>query len=533
MLLFRSLSHAIAALSLSVAVPLAAASAPTTYSLPQLIQHQGRYSLIVDGEPFFILAAQLHNSSAWPQMLDSAWQSIDALSANTVEAPVYWEQFEARPGQYDTRNVDALIAKARATDKRLILLWFASWKNGQMQYAPEWVKSDPETYPRQLDEHGLPLDNLSTFAPANLNADRRAFSALMRHLKKVDGDAHTVILVQVENEPGTFGAVRDHQPAADKAFAAPVPADVLARTGRSSGSWRDVFGVDAEEMFNAWSTARYINSVAQAGKQIYPLPMYVNCWLRYKDKKYPGMDYPSGGPTYNVFDVWRSVSPAIDFVGTDLYTTDAAEFRKVLGQYHRPDNPTWISETGFEPGTAPLLYEVLAHGGIGFSLFGIDNPPSDTQSATVAAHARNYSLLASIDTVVARSIADGRLKAAIETPGQPRQTLDFGDWRVTLSFGPPPWGSSPAILPNSPDVDGRAFVIRLGNDQFLLSGVDVRAAFERTLQDGKHGQLIRVEEGRFEHGSWQTHRWLNGDEVDYGINFHKEPALVRVKVGTF
>ena len=528
------LALAIAMLPLTAAAPPAETNrAAVSSAIPRLQQQDGRFSLLVDGKPYFILAAQLHNSSAWPAALDTAWQSVEALSANTVEAPVYWEQFEPVRGQFDTSNLDALIAKARQTDKRLILLWFGTWKNGQMQYAPEWVKRDPATYPRQLDENGEPLGNLSTFAPANLEADSRAFAALMAHLRKVDGDRHTVILVQVENEPGTFGAVRDHQPAANAAFAGQVPDAVLAARHRTAGTWQQVFGGDADEMFNAWATARYINAVAEAGKRVYPLPMYVNCWLRYKDKKYPGMDYPSGGPTWNVFDVWRAVSPAIDFVGTDLYTTDAGEFTKVLDQYHRSDNPSWISETGFEVKSAPLLYEVLARGGIGFSLFGIDNPPSDTQSATIAAHARNYALLGSMDQVLASALAEGRLKAAMETAGTPRKTLDFGDWRITLSFGPPAWGDTPAIIPNSPDLDGRAFVIQLGDNDFLISGVDVRASFDRIAKDGRHGQLLRVEQGSYRNGEWQASRWLNGDEVDYGINFHKEPQLVRVRLGSF
>ncbi|QRN42628.1 hypothetical protein GDR29_14225 [Xanthomonas oryzae pv. oryzae] len=35
-----------------------------------------------------------------------------------------------------------------------------------------------------------------------MQADARAFTALMQHLCKVDGDRHTVILVQVEKRAG-------------------------------------------------------------------------------------------------------------------------------------------------------------------------------------------------------------------------------------------------------------------------------------------------------------------------------------------
>ena len=49
-----------------------------------------------------------------------------------------------------------------------------------------------------------------------LKADKRAFVALMAHLKKIDGDKRTVLMVQVENESGTYGLVRDFAPAAGR-----------------------------------------------------------------------------------------------------------------------------------------------------------------------------------------------------------------------------------------------------------------------------------------------------------------------------
>jgi len=175
--------------------------------MPRFVTGNGRHALFVDGAPYTVLAAQLHNSSAWPAVLPGALDQVVALNANTVEAPVYWEQFEPIPGQYDTTNVDALIDQARKRNLRVALLWFGSWKNGQMHYVPEWIKRDAGTYPRVLDERGQPVDVLSPYAAANVEADARAFTALMRHLRKVDGQRHTVILVQVENEPGTVGAV--------------------------------------------------------------------------------------------------------------------------------------------------------------------------------------------------------------------------------------------------------------------------------------------------------------------------------------
>ena len=71
-----------------------------------------------------------------------------------------------------------------------------------------------------IDQRGEPIDVLSPNAPANLEADKKAFVALIRHLREVDGVEHTVLLVQVENESGSLGTVRDFSPTAEKQFQA-------------------------------------------------------------------------------------------------------------------------------------------------------------------------------------------------------------------------------------------------------------------------------------------------------------------------
>lgn len=525
----RSLRRAVTGLLLFGLCATAAAQ-----ELPRLIHAQDRYALLVDGAPYTVLAAQLHNSSAWPAVLPGALDQVVALHANTVEAPVYWEQFEPSPGRYDTTNLDALIAQARQRDLRVALLWFGSWKNGQMHYVPEWIKRDAATYPRALDERGQPTEVLSPHANANLEADQRAFSALMAHLRKIDGQRHTVILVQVENEPGAIGTVRDHGAAANAAFAQPVPAAITARLGKPAGTWQQVFGSDAEEAFNAYATAHYIEQVAAAGKQVYPLPMYVNTWLRYKGKKYPGLDYPSGGATVNVFELWRAASPSIDFIGTDIYTNDYNEYTKVIGQYARADNPAWVSETGFEPATAPYLFHVLGQGGIGFSVFGVDGADSPEKEAASAAHAANFGLLAPMQRILAKAAFEGRLQAVAEQPGQPRRTLRFGDWEVRVSYGAPAWGDADPILPGNSDHAGRLLVVQTAPEQFLLTGFAARAELARVADDGRHGQLLRVEQGRYQDGQWRFERLLNGDQTDYGLNFgRKDPPVLRVTVGTY
>nr|WP_184649974.1 DUF5597 domain-containing protein [Xanthomonas euroxanthea] len=521
---------------LAASVPLLASAE----ELPRFVTQNGRHALFVDGAPYTVLAAQLHNSSAWPAVLPRALDEVVALHANTVEAPVYWEQFEPAPGRFDTTNVDALIAGARKRGLRVALLWFGSWKNGQMHYVPEWIKRDDATYPRMRDANGEPVDVLSPHVAANMQADARAFTALMQHLRKVDGDRHTVILVQVENEPGAIGTVRDHGPAGEAAFAQPVPAAIAQALGKPQGSWQQLFGAEAAEAFNAHATAAYIEQVAAAGRRAYPLPLYVNTWLRYKGKRFPGMDYPSGGATVNVFALWRAATPSIDFIGTDIYTSDYNEYTKVIGQYARPDNPAWVSETGFEAATAPYLFHVLGQGGIGFSVFGMDgNPDSAANRAAIAAHAANFKLLAPLQRLIARAAFDGRLQAVAEQPGAPQRTLRFGDWQARVSFGAPLWGDAPAILPGNDDHAGRLLVAQLGPEEFLVTGMAARIEFFREAADTRHGQLLRVEQGRYVDGRWQVERQLNGDQTDYGLNFGRVdaagevPVVLRVRVGTY
>ncbi|AFC85800.1 DUF5597 domain-containing protein [Frateuria aurantia] len=505
-------------------------------SLPELTLRQGHYSLQLDGRPWLLLGAQIHNSNSWPQVLTTSWPAIMATHANTLLAPVYWQQLEPAPGHYDYSHIDALLAQTRAHHLHLVLLWFGSWKNGQMQYAPDWIKTDPVRYPRALSAKGQPLTDLSTFSQTNLQADRQAFTALMNHLKSMDGTRHTVVMVQVENEPGLFGAVRDHRPEADVAFAGPVPAELAQRLGHNAGNWSQVFGDRAEEAFQAWQTARYIDQVAAAGKAVYPLPTYVNTWLHYKNKHQPGLDYPSGGATDTVLDVWKAAAPHIDAIGTDLYATDRDEFDRVIGQYHRADNPAFISETGFDAAMPRLIYDALSASAVAFSTFGIDgDPASPADLAARQAYATEFALLDSINRPLAQALTEGRVRTDIEAAGKTRGDIDLGHhWKAQVSYGPPPWGDTPPTPAGSPHHDGHVLLVDLPDGSWLITGSRARVELRRDHADGRHGQIIRAGQGHFDaEGHWVMERLWNGDEIDYGLNFGDRPSLLRVVAGTY
>src|SRR5438045_9314231 len=135
---------------------------------PKLVSKDGRWSLLVDGRPYLMLRGQVHNSSAWPSELPAVWKSLAELHANTVEAPVYWEQMEPQPGKFNWENADAIVNGARAHNLHVVLLWFGTWKNGNMHYVPQWIKTDTQRYPRVMRADGELIDVLAGNSSSSL-----------------------------------------------------------------------------------------------------------------------------------------------------------------------------------------------------------------------------------------------------------------------------------------------------------------------------------------------------------------------------
>jgi beta-galactosidase GanA len=564
-------------------------STPSTERpIPRIVQREGRYALFVDDAPYLLLGAQVNNSSSWPAVLPKVWPAIEYVHANTVEMPIYWEQFEPQPGQFDSTVLGTLLAQARDHGVHLVLLWFGTWKNGSGHYMPSWMKRAPERYPRMTGADGYPVDSPSPYAEAALEADCKAFAALMQSLKTMDGQ-RTVVMVQVENEPGTWGSVRDYSPAAQKLFdeavpeellvalhvkppalasasapapapasasapapapasapasasaPAPAPAPALARALAPPRNWRQVFGEDADEFFHAWSVGRYVGKVAAAGKAVYPLPLYANAALR--DPLNPGRPprYESGGPTDNVIAIWKAAAPALDLVAPDIYMSDSARYLKVLELYDRPDNPLFVPETGHAAAYARYFFAALSHRAIGFSPFGIDytgytNAPlgaARLDEEALAPFALNYRLVGPMDREIARLAFEGHLQAAVEETGRPLQTLEFGSWTAVVSYGLGQFGPGDHPPGNGTPV-GRALVGQLEQDEFLVAGFFCRVDFRvRDAQTGKKRQFLRVEEGVYGDGAFHPQRIWNGDQTDWGLNLTSAPQVLRVALATF
>ena len=317
----------IALFALAVA---ASAQTPAAAPIPHLEKRGAATQLIVDGKPWLALAGETDNTaSSSLEYMETAWPKIVKVNLNTVLVGIGWDWVEPVEGKYDFTLVDGLLDGARKHNLRLIFLWFGSWKNGLSSFAPEWVKADQQRFPRARLKNGKPVEVLSTLSEASLNADTRAYTAFMHHLKEADSGRRTVLMIQLENEVGLIGDSRDRSAAAEAAFARPVPPELLdylqknkltlwpdlrklweAAGAKTAGTWQEVFGKSTatDEIFMAWNYARYMDHMAKAGKAEYPLPVFTNTWLVQPQDQVPG-DYPSGCPEPLVIDIWKAGAP--------------------------------------------------------------------------------------------------------------------------------------------------------------------------------------------------------------------------------
>ena len=519
--------------------PVSGAQPAPDANLPHLEKRGAITQLIVEGKPFIILGGQVNNPTGFPDRMERAWPQFKSLNANTIEFPIYWEQIEPQEGRFDFSGVDQIIRGLRSQNLRAVPLWFGTYKNGAMDYVPAWVKTDTKRFPRVLDYGGRPIGVLSPHGQATLEADRKAYSALMKHLKEIDGTDHTVIMMQVENESGILGSVRDYSPESTRLLNGPVPEKLANALKKKPGTWKEVFGRRAEEMFTGYHLSSYINEVARAGKSVYPIPTCVNVWMggddtndRMTEFDRPGDSYPSGGPQSHMIDLWKATAPDIDVIGPDIYHQSPIVYRMILTRYARPDNPLFVIETG--RAIAPrFLFSALADfSAIGFTPYGIDSGSGTNVPPEFTGIAAGFRLLKPALPVIAELQGTDKLKAAVEEDAISGRMLYFDGYDILVRFRPPVRNAAPAAAPTGPVVpSGRVLVGQLGPDEFLIAGFDAALDFAPPMgSEFTRADYLRVEEGTYENGVWKTTNLRNGNFSISGVTLSAQGAMLKVKL---
>jgi hypothetical protein len=384
-------------------------------------------------------------------------------------------------------------------------------------------------------------DVLSIFHDEAVKADTRAFSALMTHLKQVDEQHSTVIMVQVENEVGLLGDTRDGCSTAEKHFDGPVPRELVEHLASNAqnlhpdlrknlnhfqpdtkdGTWDEVFGrgPQTDELFMAYHYALYLEHVAAAGRREYDIPLYTNVWQNFSEEDAkvggptvvgggdePGV-YPSGGGVSSVLDIWLKFAPSLDFIAPDIYLN---EYSSRCAKYRHLNQPLFIPEQRRdEYGARRSWHAIGSHQALGIAPFGID-----TLTLEDNPYRKHFGLLASVQDIVLEaqrrpgSLIGFYFDEYDESSSPTSYTARFGAYEVRIER---------AFVFGTPG-PGAGMIIHRSDAEFLLLGWGFQATFRSCLLRRTFTGILRMEEKEVVDGKLQTLRRLNGDETRSGTS---------------
>jgi len=529
-------------------------------SIPHLLKQGTATQLIVNGSPFLMLGGELHNSSMGGfEYMRPIWKRMADANLNTLISTASWELVEPQEGQFDFSLVDSMILGARKEGLKLVVIWFGSWKNSGSSYVPSWVKLDQKRFPLIKDENGKTINTLTTLSEESCNADAKAFAALMKHIREIDSRQNTVVMMQIENEIGTLRTKRDYSDVANVAFNGPVPTELMdylkknkdslypgvleawGKQGfRESGTWEEVFGkgvlVDdwkgmsylTEELFMAWNYAKYVGKIAKAGREEYNIPMYVNAWLKQPGQSghAPG-NYPSGGPTPQVIDVWRAGAPSIDFIAPDIYIVD--HFRYICDQYTLSGNPLFIPETsGDAAGAARAFFTYGKYSAMCFAPFGIEGGDAGANVADISFMKDSYGTLNQLLPLILKYQGSTNLNGMLVTDDTGIDSALIGGYELKATFprrfnyaaaGVVVAGQGQGQGQGQPGQQaprrqaGGCLIISTGPGEYIIAGRNMSLSFgTMDANSEKNVGLLSLEDGTFVNNKWITGRRLNGDE---------------------
>ncbi len=511
--------------------PSAAATDPWQVPVsPSLMPHfeeaNGRQVLYVDGLPFTVLAVEI----PWWDLIygkykesegvyDRLYPAAVNLRLNALKVPIRWSMVEPERGVYDFSYLDHAKSMAEKNHLKLVLNWFGHYASGDGTiygnltgelYAPMYIVSDEQTYPRAVDADGVAHHNAISYDyEPILEREISAFRAFMQHIKEVDSRSHTIVMIQVENEIAVFGADRhnpklwrDHSPASNVRFSE--------------------HGFTDDLKFSAWDLSyNWIRRLTDAGAAVYPLPFFHNY---VGGKMADGMVGGAPGEDVQTYlDNCRNIS----FIGVNSYfcaewradnscaresQASVEELREPLTRYRVGRNLPAITEinSGSTPVTSRLAYIAVAE--FGAPIFSpwaltVSYPEPyepyilrDGNEANGASALREtYTSLTKALPQVSYYAATEKLKVSMSnSPGQRfTQSGDINGFKVTVSG----------------EHNGQVIVIHPSGHQFLAIGYRAEVSWQDPAFRWPEMKNIRVERV-----VWDRDHWNEEGEPAYGVD---------------
>ena len=491
-----------------------------------------RSVLYVDGWPHTVLTAEI----PWWNLIygryaetlhayDHLYPAAQALGLNAIKVPVKWSMVEPEKGRFDFTYVDHVKRLAERHDLRLVLGWFGHYASGDGTiyrnlsgevFAPMDIVEDDGAYPRAVDADGVAHHNAASYDDdAIIGREVRAFRAFMEHLREVDAESRTVLMVQVENEIAVFGSDRrnrklwrDHSPASNRRFAE--------------------HGVHDDLRYSAWSlSSRWIRRLTDVGAEVYHLPFFLN---------YVGgtiVDGMVGGAPGEDVATYLENCPHVAFVGLNLYadrSSSVNDFRSALTRYAVGRNHPSITETNSDSGPVAPRLAFVAVGEFGAPIFApwalsVSYPtsfePYVTEDGTLA---NGAPALRETCTALGKALSPISYYAGTEKqkvfmaqlPGRPFSTTsDLDGAKIQVS------GSR----------DGQAIVIHPAPGEFVIAGFRCRVVIWDDDYVWPALRRLRVESGRYDGNAWHPegvpHETVNQADRSLGIRLDT-PQVVRV-----
>ena len=498
----------------------------------------GRKVLFVDGQPFIALAVEI----PWWHLVygryketqnayDYLYPAAQKMGLNSLKVPIKWSMVEPEKGVYDFSYVDHAKNMAEKHKLKLVLNWFGHYASGDGNiylnltgdvYAPMYIVNDDKTYPRAVDADGVAHHNAASYAyPAILEREMAAFRAFLSHIKQVDSQTHTIVMIQIENEISVFGwdrsnpkLWRDHSAPANKLFSEKGFTDDLK--------------------FSAWNMSyNWIRPLTNAGAEVYPLPFFHN----FVGGKIA--DWMIGGAPGEDVATYLENCPNVSFVGVNPYfcaewmpdyscarpaEATVEELRQPLLRYRVARNLPAITEinSGNSPVASRLAY--LAAGEFGAPLFApwaltVSYPeryqPYVMPDGTLAHGAfllrDAYSSLNKALPQVSYHAGTDKLKVFMSPqPGKRfSQSQDVNGFKVTVTG----------------DDNGQTIVIHPSGHEFLLVGFRSSVSLQDATFQWPAVKALHVEKVR-----WEVDRWVRDGEPTYWLNQAKQTVDIELDV---